>query len=435
MRKLAVIKQERAAKIKAQTDLRDKATAEKRDKLTDDETTQFRALQGEIDVLTDEIADVEAYENNIRMMAGAAPSAMGGTNPEEREFGEMSKRFSLHAGLRAFQEERALTGVEKEVHDEMVKRAAQSGIQIRGLAVPTAIEKRFAGQSVTQDSGEYGAALVGTDRKELVDFLRPKPVLESLGAKYLTGLVGDVEFPVNEGGITATWKGEVASGDTSKNKYSEKTMKPKRLVSVVPISIQNLLQSSIDLEAYTKREIESVQANALDIAGINGTGTSGQPLGLLNDTGVPVIAIGTNGGAITWANIVGMETNVFIENANAAKMAYLINPTTKGKLKTTKHDAGDLNYLMAADNTINGYNVGVSNLVPGNITKGSGTNLSAAVFGDFSQLLIGQWGFTDLVLDKSTAADGYYRIIVNGFYDVLVRQPKAFVAIKDIANA
>jgi len=94
-------------------------------------------------------------------------------------------------------------------------------------------------------------------------------------------------------------------------------------------------------------------------------------------------------------------------------MGYLINAVTKGKLKTTKHEAGDLGYLMAMDNTINGYNVGVSNLVPGDITKGTGTNLSAALFGDWSQLVIGQWGFVDIVLDKSTADKGYYRMIVS----------------------
>ena len=439
MKKSTEFIKERAALIEAQKRLHDKASAEKRDAFNDDEAKEFRELQGKIEALNEKIKDVEAYEENLRSIAKNNPGQSrkndDGKTPEEREMEGLQKRFSLHKGLTAFHEGRALDGVEKEIHDENVKRALESGIVVRGFAVPTGLEKRFAGQSVTQDSGAYGAALVDTDMKEVIDYLRPKPVLESLGAKFLTGLVGDVEFPVNKGGITASWKGEVAAGDTSKNEYASKTMSPKRLVSVVPVSIQNLIQSSIDLEAYTRNEIQSVMANALDIAAINGSGSSGVPKGILNDTDVPVIALGTNGAALDWATIVALETKIFVENANASRMGYLINPTTKGKLKVTKHSAGDLNYLMASDNTINGYEVGVSNLVPGNLTKGDGTNLSAAIFGDWSQLLIGQWGFVDLVLDKSTAASGYYNIIVNGFYDVMVRQPKAFAAVKDISNA
>jgi HK97 family phage major capsid protein len=434
MKTSVVLKQERAAKFKAQKELRDKASAEKREKLSEEETTQFRALQGEIDTLDTEIEDAEKFEETQRKLAlsGAGESAGKG---EEKEHDKLIKRYSLHRAINAEREGRSLDGVEKEIHDETVKRAKSAGIAISGLAVPTAIQKRFAGQSVTQDSGANGAAFVDTEMQAMIDFLRPKPVLETLGATYMTGLSADVKFPVNDGGIAAYWEGEVDAGVLSKNTYTNKTMKPKRLAAGVPLSIQNIIQSSVDLEALTLREINAVMANALDIAAINGSGASDQPLGILNAPGTNVIAIGTNGGALTWPHIVDMESKVFIENANSAMMAYLINPVTKGKLKVTKHEAGDLAYLMAQDNTINGYNVGVNNLVPGDITKGTGTNLSAAIFGDFSQVLIGQWGFVDLTVDKSSALSGYFTLIVNAFYDVLVRQPKAFTVIKDISNA
>ena len=275
--------------------------------------------------------------------------------------------------------------------------------------------------------------MVATELQNPIEYLRPKPVLESLGARFITGLQGDLKFPVNDGGISATWEGEVATVGTKKNAFSSKSMSPNRLAVTALISLQNLMQSSIDLEMFTIDDIRLAIANAIDSAGINGSGSSNQPEGILNASGTNSVVGGTNGAVPTWANIVDMESKVYIANANAAKMNYLINPATKGVLKQTKHSAGDLNYLMAIDNTINGYNASISNLVPGNLTKGTSSGVcQAGIFGDFSQLIIGQWGFMDLsVDDKSQKKNGYIGIDVNTFVDVLVRQPKAFTVVKD----
>jgi HK97 family phage major capsid protein len=436
MKRSEVLIQQRASKIAAQTALNEKLTTEKRDAFTAEETTAFRALQTEIDALSEQIKDAETYERNLILGAQQrGVSAMDkGPGGEDAELEKIAKRFSLHKALDDMAEGRSQSGVEKEVYDEGVKRANAAGQEYTGFVLPSQIQKRFAGQSVTQDSGEYGAALVVEEYQGMIDYLRPKPITEQMGATYLSDLQGDAVFMVNEGGIQSYWEGEIDSGQTSKNKYSRKKMSPNRLYTGVPLTIQNIKQSSYSLEGLTINSINAAMAQALDVAVINGTGANDQPTGILNTSGLPVIAIGTNGGPLTWAQIVAMETGVFVENANAAKMAYAVNSVTKGKLKTTKHEAGDLGYLMALDNTINGYNVGVSNNVPGNITKGNGTNLSAAIFGDWTQVVIGQWGFVDLVLDKSTAGSGYYIIHVNGYYDVLVKQIKAFTAIKDITT-
>lgn len=429
MKKSAELIKERAALIEAQKRMHLLAEKETRS-YTEEETIEFRRLQGEIDAMNEKIRDAEAFEANLRMMGGAPASTDLGQS-EEREHQEMKANYSLHKAIRSQQQNGVLDGIEKELHDETVRRAESVGIAITGIAIPM-LEKRAAGQTVTQDSGAYGGNLVATDLQSPIDFLRPQPIVEKLGARFISNLQGNLKFPVNEGGIVATWEGEVDTVANSKNAYGSKTMMPKRLAASVLISLQNLLQSSIDLEMYTIQDIRAVIANAIDLAAINGSGTGDQPLGILNTSGINTIAGGTNGLAPTWAQIVGMETAVFVENANAAKMAYAVNPVTKGKLKTLKHEAGDLGYLMNQDGTINGYPVGVSNLIPGNITKGTGTNLSAGLFGDFSQLIIGQWGFLDLsVDDKSRKKDGYVEVTVNTFLDILVKQPKAFSVVKD----
>jgi hypothetical protein len=75
--------------------------------------------------------------------------------------------------------------------------------------------------------------------------------------------------------------------------------------------------------------------------------------------------------------------------------------------------------------------------VPSNLVKGtSGAICSAGIFGDFSQLIIGQWGFMDLSVDEvSRKREGYVEITLNTFLDILVRQPKAFSVVKDWLTA
>jgi hypothetical protein len=87
-----------------------------------------------------------------------------------------------------------------------------------------------------------------------------------------------------------------------------------------------------------------------------------------------------------------------------------------------------------ADRPVNGHKVGATSLVPSNITKGSsGATLSAMIYGDFSQLYIGQWGGLELIVDPYTlAASGQIRLVLNAFMDVAIPQPLNFALIKDI---
>lgn len=432
MRKSTEIKKDLQTKMTAQRAIVEGAKDEngaKRTVLNAEEAKNFDTAQTEIEALRSELNRATAYEENMRTAAAASGTPVNdGAAQEEKK---IINRYSLHRAVRAEMGVEPLSGVEAEMHEEVKRHAKEAGVNILGVGVPAAV-KRADGQTVTQDAGANGANLVSEDLGGVIEYLRPRPVVESVGARMITGLRGDVAFPTNDGGITASWEGEVATVASTKNAYGKKTMKPNRLACSVLLSLQNIWQSSPDLEAMTVADINTVAALKLDEAAINGAGSGGVPEGILNTSGITTIAGGTNGAAPTWAHIVALETAVYNANADAERMAYIINTATKGALKVTKHEAGDLGYLMSMANTINGYNVGVSNLVPSNLTKGTGTGLSAGIFGDFSQLLIGQWGFYDLsVDDKSRKKEGYIEITMNAFYDTLVRQASAFAAVKD----
>lgn len=424
MKKSTELKLERTAKLQSQQALVAKAKEEKRE-MNDDENASFDTLQTESEALTRSIERSEQFEKN-ELLLGTKEENRAGDAPDAEETPKAV--FSIHRAIRSQMANGKLEGVEKEVHDRIMASEKPGNITLSGVAIPV----NRAQQSVTGDTGTKGGALVATDLQSPIDFLRPEPLMKKIGATYITGLTGNLRFPKNEGGIVASWEGETATTPETANVYGYLDSIPKRLSVTVPISLQNLMQSSIDLERYTVNEINLAIENAIDAAAVNGTGT-GQPLGILNNTNVNVVTTATDGSAPSWDMIVDAETNVFVANASSAKMNYLVNPKTRGKLKKTKHAAGDLNYIMGVDGNVNGYASAVSNHVPSNLAKGTGTGLSALVFGDFSQLNIHQWGFMDLSVDEfSRKKEGLIEVTVNIFLDVLVKQPKAFSVAKGL---
>lgn len=424
------LKELRASKITEQENLMTLAKTTEKREFTTEEGTKFDGLQSEIEGFDAQILRAVNVESAEARAAATSGVVIGESEKSEQK--SMLRSYSLHKAIRSQLPNNSLDGVEGEYHAEMQKEARAAGVSLQGIAIPTGkAEKRDANQTVSQDSGAYGANLVSDGFGGVIDALRANPIIERLGAKYLRGLSGDLKFATNGGGIAATWETEIATTSATKNAYGVKTMSPNRLSSTVGISLQNILQSTPDLELLTASEIRMSKELAIDIAAINGTG-SGQPEGILNNSDVNVLTGATNGIAPTWAQLVAMETAVAGANALDAQANYLITPGLKGLLKTTAHAANTGGYLMQSDNSINGYSAGVSTMVPSNITKGSGTDLHAAIFGVFSNILIGEWGFSDMVVDNITQKkSGIIEITMNQFLDILIRQGAAFSVSKD----
>jgi HK97 family phage major capsid protein len=119
---------------------------------------------------------------------------------------------------------------------------------------------------------------------------------------------------------------------------------------------------------------------------------------------------------------------------------FLVNPKVVAKLKQTVIDAGSgamimpyMNYFMGQPEQIAGKETFGTSNVPSNLTKGtSGAVCSAIIYGDFENLVVGQYGGIDLVIDPtSQAIGGKTRIVMNQYVGVAVKQPAAFAAILD----
>lgn len=297
---------------------------------------------------------------------------------------------------------------EIEVGETAAKQYERSS---NGIVIPNEVLRRDLVVGTPTAGGDLvdDVLLAGS----FIDLLRNRLSIAQAGATMLTGLQGNVSIPRQTSAATAYWVGENASPTESQQAIDQVNMTPKTVGAFVDYSRRLLLQSSIDVEGMVRNDLARVIALEIDRAAIYGTGSSNQPQGLTNVSG---IGSETLTGTGTFLEYIAMETDVAAGNADAGALRYIVNATTRGGLKGTKKDAGSGEFVFA-DNEINGYPVIVSNQLASN----------DALFGDFSMFIMGMWSGLDLTVDPYAGATaGTVRVIALQDVDFAVKQPSAF---------
>ena len=142
---------------------------------------------------------------------------------------------------------------------------------------------------------------------------------------------------------------------------------------------------------------------------------------------------------MTFDDLVALETLVAANNADKGRMGYITNSKVRGSLKTERKDTGSgiMTWGTAVgDNILNGRSAYVSNNMPDDLTKGAGTDLSAMIYGNWNDCLVGNWAGMNMIVDPYTKAiEGQVVLVANTFWDILLRRIKSFSAAVDIITA
>jgi len=328
------------------------------------------------------------------------------------------KRYSLCRAMAAMGSGRKVDGLEAELSQEVAKRTGKSP---EGFFVPhdvlTAPIRRRALNAETPSAGGY--LVTENDAGQgMIELLRAMPVVSSMGARVLTGLMGNIAIPSKAGGATAYWLSETGSITTSNQTFAQVGMTPKRLGAQTAYTLQLLAQASVDVESMVREELMEVLALALDLAAIDGDGNA-EPLGILNTTGINTV---TFGAAATWAKVVSFETEVSTDNALRGSMGWITSPGVRGKWRSIDQATGAARWLWGADNAPNGYPAAVTSQMPGN----------KVIFGNWQDLIIGLWDGMDIVVDPYTlASNGQRRVVINQLANVACRHAVSFCASTD----
>ncbi len=325
------------------------------------------------------------------------------------------KRFSFTRALHALsnptdRQAQEAAAFEREVSDAASKKY---GRPAGGILVPNEVlnQKR----DLTVGSATAGGNLVATEllSGSFIDQLKNKMAIMAANPSMLTGLEGNISIPRQTSGSSAYWVGEGSAPTESNLAFDQVNMTPKTVGAFVDYSRRLLLQASIDVEQRIRNDIAENIALELDRAAIYGTGSSNQPLGLKDTTGIGTQTITTFG---TFAEYIAMETDIAVANAEVANMFYVINSSARGALKSTEVASGTGKFVFE-NGEINGYKAIVTNQLANN----------DALFGDFSKFTIGMWSGLDLTVDPyAGATSGNVRVIALQDVDYAVTQPGAF---------
>ena len=324
-------------------------------------------------------------------------------------------------------------GLEREISNEI---ASRSGKEARGFYLPMDIGWGQRDQTVGTDS--QGGFLKGTDHlgNEFIGEVYANSVVASLGGRVMTGLQGDIAIPKLSASVTNTaFVAEGSAPSEGAGVFAQVTMAPKTLATYVDYTRKLALQSDPSVEQILRNDIVQTMAAKIDQVALNGGG-SNEPSGILQESDTNVVAIATNGGAVTYAKVVDMEAAIASDNALTGTLNFATTPGVQGAMRQIPRQGSGVegNFILNDSNSILGHNVTVSTNVPSNLTKGSTSGTChALILGDFSQVMMGFWSGVDVVVDSSTlSTSGGTRIAFFQDVDVAVRIPNAFAAIKDI---
>lgn len=360
---------------------------------------------------------VEAFQRQILDAVNARQAKPLNEQAQGNDIGlteNESRSFSFLKVIRALSDPtdrraQAAAAFEFDVSQAAAKASGKSGER---FMVPTDVLRRAlnTGTSGGASTGGYGIQnnlLVSS----FVDILRNKTVLMRRG-NVLSGLTGNIDIPRQIAAATGYWLGEDDDAAESNLELGQISMTPHTVAAYSEITRKLLQQSSLDVEAMVRADLAKALGLTLDLAGFYGKGTDHQPLGIFNHTGVSAVDFGAT--QPTYAEIVDMETQVALDNADVDGMVYCGNAAWRGAMKTTQKFAGTNGApVWELGNTVNGYATEVTNqLVTGDVG-----------FCNFNDVVVGLWGGLELAVDPFTGSKkGRLRVVAFQDADVALRR-------------
>jgi HK97 family phage major capsid protein len=395
--------------------------------LSESQASKFDELRSKLTNIETRLDRQKLVDEADRRTAGTPLNAQG-----DEQFDREVRNFSL---VRAIAAQAGIAGIdagrEREISAELAKR---SGIAPKGFLAPTAVfEQRVL--TTTTPAGGPGSNLIQTDlRGDLfIDRLRASLITGGLGATVLNGLQGNVDIPKLKNSATSGWVAENTALAGSDHEFDKVSLTPKHVGALTELSRNMLQQPSVDIEQLVRNDFALILAEAMDRAAVFGSGAGAEPRGILNTVGIGDIAHGANGGVLTIDDAAELIGKVSQANVPVTSRGFATTP----KVQTAAMKLKDGNARpYGIPEVFKQERVTFSTVVPSTLSKGTGNNLSAAIYGNWSDLLIGYWSAFDLLVNPYLSGayeKGNVSIRAMLTADIAVRYAQSFAASKDIA--
>lgn len=331
-----------------------------------------------------------------------------------------ARRYSISRAILSLDPSQKIKAeFEDECSREIAKRLgrASKGMYVPIDAMRQAID-RTEQRDLTVGTNAAGGYLKGTDHlgSEFIDVLRNRMLARQLGARILTGLTGSVSIPKRTAGAVTYWVAESNAPTEGSNTFGVLSLAPNNIAANVDYTRNLLLQSNPSVDALVNGDLAIGIALGIDKAVFHGAGTD-EPLGIDGTSGIGSVS----GTTLGYAGMVEFQTDVAGSNALVENCAYVTTPAVAGLLMQRAR-------FSNTDTPLWKGNVLTSEDVCG--FKGRTSNQIATAnmfFGDFSQIIIAEWGVLELVVDPYTQSkNGIIQVTAFQSVDVGVRVAGAF---------
>ena len=379
---------------------------------TEDETREIEALDAEFRNNETRYRGALIAEDQERREAGKDLETRS-----DREYSDLLAKFELRQVALALDEGRNLDGATAEVVQELRNQGG-----FRGVPVPwQALEVRNTVAAGTPDP---------VSTRPIIDRLFPDSMAGRMGAQMISIDSGSIEWPVVTSAVTAGWAdGESANVATGAAfATTDRPMKPDHNLGVqMRITRKAMKQSGTALEAAIRRDMQGAMAQAMDQAAFLGTGSDGQPLGVITGRSTYGIALQEVDAAASWAAFRAGVTAFLVANAASGPGAVraMIRPELWDFLDGVL--VGDGGFKFEYDRLREA--LGAANMTSNALPAPSGsptetTALLTTNVGGVAPMYIGTWGAIDMIRDPFTdAQSGGLRLTALATMDVTVARP------------
>lgn len=379
---------------------------------TEDETREIEALDAEFRNNETRYRGALIAEDTERREAGKDLETRS-----DREYSDLLAKFELRQVALALDEGRNLDGATAEVVQELRNQGG-----FRGVPVPwQALEVRNTVAAGTPDP---------VSTRPIIDRLFPDSMAGRMGAQMISIDSGSIEWPVVTSAVTCGWAdGESANVATGAAfATTDRPMKPDHNLGVqMRVTRKAMKQSGTALEAAIRRDMQGAMAQAMDQAAFLGTGSDGQPLGVITGRATYGIALQEVDAAASWAAFRAGVTAFLVANAASGPGAVraMIRPELWDFLDGVLVGDGGFKFEYDRLREALGSANMTSNALPA--PSGSPTETTALLttnVGGVAPMYIGTWGAIDMIRDPFTdAQSGGLRLTALATVDVTVARP------------
>jgi HK97 family phage major capsid protein len=378
---------------------------------TEDETRSMETLDSEYRTNETRYRAALIAEDGERREAGAELETRS-----DREFADLVAGFELRQAVFALDEGRSLSGKTAEVVQEL-----RSAGGYRGVPVPLMALEVRAGETIASGTPDP------IQTRPIIDRLFPSSVAAQMGAQLIQIGTGATEWPVTTSAVTAGWaNGELANvaGPTA-YATTDKALKPEQHLGIhMRVSRKSLLQSGDALEQAIRRDMNGTMAAELDKAIFLGTGSTGQPLGIIPGVATYGITSTDAGGPASWAALRAAVVRFMTANVASGPggVKALVRPELWDVMDAIEAFAGT--GVTEWDRFVK--NIPAPTMTTNALAAPSGTPKETQVLlstsaGGVAPVFVGLWGAVDLIRDPfSDAQSGGLRLTALTTADVTV---------------